>query len=86
MPGGATTVLADWTAPGGLAARSAHGFRQFVVLAVRPDVPHRIQLWRVGRQILRRQPALLVADELLGEQGPLAQTLSSMKTIVRPSC
>ncbi|HEY2470170.1 MAG TPA: hypothetical protein VGI45_20385 [Terracidiphilus sp.] len=45
---------------------------QFVVLAVRPDVLHRIQLWRVGRQILRLQPALLVADELLGEQTAVA--------------
>src|SRR5947209_19657492 len=39
--------------------------RQFVVLAVCPDVLHRIQFWRVGRQVVDFQTAFLVTDELL---------------------
>ena len=36
-----------------------------MVLAVSPDVLHRIQFRRVGRQVLDFQTAFLVTDELL---------------------
>ena len=38
---------------------------QFVMLPVAPDVLHRIEFRRVGRQLLDRQPAPLRGDELL---------------------
>jgi hypothetical protein len=36
-----------------------------MVFAVRPEVLHRVQFRRVGRQVLRLQTPFLVADELL---------------------
>jgi len=37
------------------------------MLAVCPDVFHRIQFWCVGRQVLHFQTAVLVTDELLSD-------------------
>jgi hypothetical protein len=39
---------------------------KLVMLAVRPDIFHRVEFRRIGRQKLGAQPALLIVDELLG--------------------
>ena len=44
-----------------------------MVLAVRPDVLHRVQFRRVGRQVLRLQAAFLAADELLRDFAAVAR-------------
>jgi len=44
-----------------------------VVLAVCPDVLHRIQLRRIRREVFRLQAALLVADELLRDFAAVAR-------------
>jgi hypothetical protein len=44
-----------------------------VVLAVRPDVLHRVQFRRVRRQVFRLQAAFLIADELLRDFAAVAR-------------
>ena len=44
-----------------------------MVLAVRPDVFHRIQFWRIRREVLRHQATFLVADELLRDFAAVAR-------------
>ena len=44
-----------------------------MVLAVRPDVLHRIQFWRIRREVLRLQATFLVADELLRDFAAVAR-------------
>jgi hypothetical protein len=43
------------------------------MLAVRPDVLHRVQLRGIGRQIFELQATFLVADESLGGQTPVGR-------------
>src|SRR3954452_7574376 len=52
--------------------------RQFVVLAVSPDVLHRIQFRRVGRQVLDDQTAFLVTDELLRDFAAVGRSRSQI--------
>jgi hypothetical protein len=43
------------------------------MLAVGPDVLHRVQFRRVGRQVLRFQTAFLVLDKLPGDQAAVGR-------------
>src|SRR6266550_5206893 len=44
---------------------------QFVMFPVAPDVLHRIELRRVARQILDREPAILGRDEFAYQDGSM---------------
>jgi hypothetical protein len=39
---------------------------------MRPDVLHRVQFWRIGRQVLSLQATFLISDELLGDFAAVA--------------
>ena len=43
------------------------------MLAVCPDIFDRVQFWRVRWQVLRRQAAFLILDELLGDPTAMAR-------------